>query len=277
MSKAYDIAIAWRIYPKVSKVPIIFADDKYRMVETSLRSFIESARGLKIFYFFLLDGCPPEYNRLIASLFDPQVFSIVETPAIGNGATFAKQIEILSEQDKADIIYFAEDDYLYAPGEFKKAYDLLRNDSSVDFISCYLPMDVFRHPIHQHKRLVAYKEDKCWLTANSTCLTFMTSVKTLNETKPLLLTYAKGNNDCAIWLIITKTHVLNPLAYIKFMGNKECFGILKMAVKYSFRYFFSLRKYRLWMPHTAICTHLEKGNESPGVDWVSISNRINDA
>ncbi|MGC4104643.1 hypothetical protein [Ferruginibacter sp.] len=274
-NREYDIAIAWRIYPKVSKTPIVFAEDKFGMVKNSLLSFINAAKGLKIYYYFLLDGCPPEYDQLIATLFKDN-YSIAKTDRIGNGATFAKQIEILLEQDKAEVICFGEDDYIYTPGDFGKAFAFIR-EKGVDFISGYLPMDVFTHPLHAHKRYTRYSQDRLWLTANSTCLTFMTTVTVLKETRGLFLTYARGNNDCAIWLILTKTHILNPFAYLKFSGDRINFGILKMAVKYSFKYFFTLRKYQLWMPYPAICTHLEKGNESPGTNWIAVSQNVPDA
>jgi len=273
MSHTYDIAVAWRIYPRVSKVPILYAGDKFRMVRTSLLSFKESAEGLKISYYFLLDGCPPEYTALLQELFAGEKMVIIDTPSLGNLNTFAKQIEILTKQDDAELVYFAEDDYLYRPGLFKNIYELVRNKEA-DFASAYLHNDVFTHPIHRHKRMVKYSGGQFWLSANSTCLTFLTSKATLLETKNVFLTYQKGNNDCALWLVLTKTHIFNPFAWLRFMGDKECFGILKMSVKYSFNYYFTTRRYSLWMPYTAICTHLEKGSESPGTDWLAVAKRI---
>ena len=269
----YNVAVAWRIYPKVSKNPLLFKDDKFAMVENSLLSFINCSAGLKIYYYFILDGCPEEYTTLLHKLFNPADFTITETNSIGNGNTFAAQIDILSKQDKSDVVYFAEDDYLYVPGEFNKAVEFIKEEG-VDFISCYMPLDVFRHPIHNHRRHTKYSQDKLWMSASSTCLTFMTTKKTLIETRKLLLTYQKGNRDTSMWLILTHTFIYNPFAYLRFITHKECFSIMKMAVKYSFIYFFTTRKYRLWMPYTAICTHLESGIESPGVDWISISKNV---
>jgi hypothetical protein len=274
MNNNFDMAVAWRIYPKVSKQPILFADNKFKMVEHSLHSFIASTRGINVFIYFLLDGCPPEYKLMIGELFDAKNIQIIETNSIGNAATFQKQIEILLEQDKSEIIYFAEDDYIYAPDGFPQAVELLKNNSQVDFVSGYLPNDIFTHPIHQHKRNVLYHENKIWITANSSCLTFMTTRNVLRTTRDLFLTYVNGNRDTSIWLIITGTYVYNPLSYLKFINDKECFSILKMAIKYSFKYFFTTKKYQLWMPYPAICTHLETGNESPGTDWIALSKNV---
>ena len=274
MNEQFDIAVAWRIYPGVSKTPIIYPADKFELVKTSLRSFLASARDLRIRYFFILDGCPPEYRQLIETLFAGEAFSIIETPAIGNHGTFAKQVELLATQTDAGIVYFAEDDYLYLPGELKHLHAFMTAEKEADFVSGYVAADIFRHPIHQHKRITKYADGKLWFTVNSTCLTFMTRVEVLREIKSLLLTYSKGNNDCAVWLVITKTHILRPFSYMRLMGHRESFGILKMAVKYSLQYFFTTRRYKLWVPFPAVCTHLEKGNESPGIDWIQISKNI---
>ncbi len=273
MALPFDIAIAWRIYPGVSKTPIIHRDSKYRLVRTSLLSFRASAAGLSISYYFILDGCPPEYEQLINEIFVGEKLTVIHTPRIGNLPTFQKQIDILLGQADAEVVYFAEDDYLYMPGEFKAMKELLATAKDVDFVSGYAANDIFTHPIHKHKRDVRYAAGKFWMTANSTCLTFMTTRTVLAATRKIFQTYVKGNNDCALWLVLTKTHILNPFAYIRYSGNKECFGILKMAVKYSFRYFLS-RKYTLWVPLPAICTHLESGLETPGTDWIGLAENI---
>jgi hypothetical protein len=273
MEKPFEIAVAWRIYPGVSKSPIIHPANKLKLVQTSLLSFIQSAGRLKISYYFILDGCPPEYSLLIRKLFGSEKFSIIETSSIGNLKTFEKQVEILTTQTDADVVYFAEDDYLYRPGLFHKLYEVILNKEA-DFASCYAAKDIFTHPIHAHKRNVMFARNYFWIEANSTCLTFITLKSTLEKTKKLFLTYSKGNNDCALWLVLTKKHILNPFAWLRFLGNKECMGILKVAVKRSFIYFFTVRKYSLWIPLPAIGTHLEMGLESPGIDWVKLAGEI---
>jgi len=53
----------------------------------------------------------------------------------GNRATFAKQIEILLEHDDAEVVYFAEDDYFYLPGQFQEMLEFLTAHDDVDFVS----------------------------------------------------------------------------------------------------------------------------------------------
>lgn len=272
--KKNDLAVAWRIYPGVSKKPIIFSDNKFKMVTACLRSFQESASGLNVKHYFILDGCPDEYEHLVKEIFQEAAITVLRTDRIGNLATFAMQVDLLSKETEADFVYFAEDDYLYQPGEMHKMVALMKENSTVDFVSGYLHRDIFIHPIHQHKREVKYAADKLWISANSTCLTFMTRVETLVATKKVLLTYSKGNNDCAMWLVLTKTHIMNPIAYWRFRGNREVLGIFKRAITYSFRYFFNPKRYTLWVPYPSITTHLEQGLTSPGTDWLALASDI---
>ena len=186
--KKYDLAVAWRIYPGVSKTPLIFPKNKFNLVSVCLKSFLASATNLEVKYYFLLDGCPPAYNQLINEIFENKAVEIIETPSVGNLATFKMQIDILSTQEDADVVYFAEDDYLYIPNEFHKMVSLIRDNKKVDFASCYLHSDTFTHPIHQHKKNTIEFAGHKWLSDSSTCLTFMTTKKTLTKTKDLLLT-----------------------------------------------------------------------------------------
>ena len=273
---AYDLAVAWRIYPGVSKTPIIHSSDKFQLVRTCLLSFLKSTEGLRIKYHFILDGCPESYDKLIEELFFGQAFTIIKVDKIGNLATFALQVKILMKQHDADLVYFAEDDYLYKPGEFKKMLAFIRAGNGVDFLSCYFSPDIYNHPIHDHQRKIKEADGDLWVTASSTCMTFLTSKKILAETYQVLLTYSKGNNDCALWLVLTKTHIFNPLRYLKYfsLDDKESLNIMKVAVKYSFRYFFSFKRYQLWIPYPGIGTHLEKGLVMYPDDWINLAAEI---
>ncbi|HMP87214.1 MAG TPA: hypothetical protein PKE63_08030, partial [Lacibacter sp.] len=84
MQYSYDVAVAWRIYPGVSKVPLIYPQDKWQLVRTCLLSFMQATGELRIRYYFILDGCPPAYRELIESLLPGPCTTILETPAMGN-------------------------------------------------------------------------------------------------------------------------------------------------------------------------------------------------
>src|SRR5579864_984045 len=109
----YDLAVAYRVYPRVSgpALDLPFGDDKYSLSEVCLRSFKESLGNLRVKMWAILDGCPPEYEVMFRKYFDDSELVIVTLDSVGNLQTFATQIEMLLGQSDADLVYFAEDDY----------------------------------------------------------------------------------------------------------------------------------------------------------------------
>ena len=59
----YDLVIAYRIYPTVSKVPPAYPTDKYKLSELCLKSFREATAGLRVKMHVILDNCPKEYEE----------------------------------------------------------------------------------------------------------------------------------------------------------------------------------------------------------------------
>ena len=86
----YDLAIAYRVYPEVSKPArsLTFGDDKYLLSEVCFRSFKESLGALRAKIWVLLDSCPPEYEALFRRYVDPDDLVIVRLDGAGNRATF---------------------------------------------------------------------------------------------------------------------------------------------------------------------------------------------
>jgi hypothetical protein len=48
---------------------------------------------------------------------------------------------------------------------------------------------------------------------------------------------------------------------------------MKVSVKYSFRYFFSTHRYKLWIPYPGIGTHLEKGLVMNPEEWIELARK----
>src|SRR3954451_13708426 len=115
--RPYDIAIAYRIYPKVARpaLGLPYSDNKLRLAEICLHSLKKSLGNLRAKVWVLLDGCSDAYADMFRRHFDEGDLTLIALPGIGNQATFGKQIEILLEQNDSEFIYFAEDDYVYLP------------------------------------------------------------------------------------------------------------------------------------------------------------------
>ena len=266
----YDLAVAYRIYPAVSKpaLGLPFSEDKYLLSEVCLRSFKESLGCLRAKIWVLLDGCPPEYEALFRKYFAREDLKFVRLNSIGNQATFSNQIEILLEQQEADFVYFAEDDYFYLPNQFRLMLDFLAANADVDFVSPYDHLDCYTLDLHHGPKWLKTHGSRHWRTAASTCLTFLTKKETLAKCETVFRSYVRGNNDCALWLTLTKRRVFNPLAGARyFLRGQFYWKILVKAWLYGWRQILFGRRLRLWVPVPGIATHLDSNALSPNIDW----------
>lgn len=269
---SYDLAVAYRIYPKVSKLAqnLPFGDDKLRQAEICLRSFRDSLGSLRVKVWAILDGCPGEYRALFERYFPSEDLILVDVDGIGNQATYAKQLDILLSQGDAEAVYLAEDDYLYLPEQFPLMLRFLRKGRGVDFVTPYDHPDCYSLDLHREPKWVTVFEGHHWRTAASTCLTFLTRKTTLARYERTLRSYSHGNGDCAMWLSLTKRRVFMPLTLLRFFLRGEFYWkeIVKAWI-FCWRQIVFGRAVRLWVPLPGLATHLCAGLLSPSVDWVA--------
>jgi len=276
IKSSYDIAVAYRVYPGISKTPLFHADNKYELVRLGVKSFRSSLGNIRAKMYVFLDHCPKEYENIFLESFSRDDLEFIHFGGIGNYATFNLQIEYLLKQAESKIVYFAEDDYLYREGMFEKAVCFLKNNQHVDFISPYDHMDYYTSPFHSAGSYkMAFSCGMHWRTAHSTCLTFLTTKDVLRRTQQIFRTYSRGNYDCSMWLGLTKFEGLSLRTNARnILSSASYFKIYMKAVYYCWRNLFFGRRYHLWVPIPAIGTHLESGLVSPGVDWNAIFNEI---
>lgn len=268
----YDVVIAYRIYPGVSKQPFVFADDKYKLSDLCLHSLQKSLMGVKARIYALLDGCPPEYEELFRKYFNDEDIHFVRLNGIGNAGTFAMQIDLLLNQTESEYIYFAEDDYLYRPECFATMLNFIKDNPHNSFVTPFDHLDYYQHPLHGEKCHLLCAHDYHWRTANSTCLTFLTTKETLAKTKNTFLSYTRGNFDASIFFALTKTHVYSPRSLFKFVramlrGNSEPLKLVIAAWFYSAMQVFFGKRYTVWVPLPSIATHLQYDTIAPAINW----------
>jgi hypothetical protein len=248
-----------------------FSEDKLKFSEICLRSFKESLGNLRVKLWALLDGCPEEYAALFHKYFDSADLVLVPLHGVGNQATFEKQIEILLQQEDSDLIYFAEDDYFYLPDQFPLMLRFLREGRGVDFVTPYDHPDCYQLDLHHEPKWVTVFEGHHWRTSASTCLTFLARKSTLAEYERTIRTYARGNNDCAMWLSLTKRRVFNPLAPLRFVVKGEYYWkLFVQAWLYCWRQIMFGRAAKLWVPLPGVATHLAANLLSPCVDFLGL-------
>jgi hypothetical protein len=273
----YDVVIAYRIYPGISKQPFISFDNKLHLVELGLVSFRKSLEGLSYKIYFILDNCPGSYEQLLLSHFDLADIEILQAGEKGgNGGTFNMQLDLLLSQEESEYIYFAEDDYLYKKDEFKKMlFFLQKNSNVVDFVSPHDHTDYYQALIHKsYPYQLMTGEGKHWHSASTTCLTFLTTKSVISKTAPIFRTYNKGNFDVSIWMILTKSYLLNPVLLFKILKNRSSLVFVLKAYYYGIFYLLSAKRRMLWIPITAVGTHMQFDELSPNSDWMNIVNEI---
>lgn len=267
--KHYDVAIAYRIYPNVSKVPPVFSDDKLKLSELCLKSFKESLGKLKIKMFVILDNCPPEYSELFKKYFDEKDLTFIQLQGIGNGKTFGKQVEILLEQNYSEYIYFAEDDYFYLPGTFMEMLSLIKDYPDVDFVTPYDHLDIYTLELHNYKSKIIVSDTRHWQTVSCSCMTFLTTKNILNKTKKVFMTYTKNNTDAGLWMSLTKIKIFSLLSVIKNLQEESFVAkIFLKAWQFSFFKILFSKKQNLYVPIPTIATHMD--NKYHGYNWDEI-------
>lgn len=269
----YDLAIAYRIYPRVSKPArdLVFGTDKYCLSEACLRSFRQSLGSLRVKIWAILDGCPPEYEALFRKYFDDSQLVFIKLDNVGNKQTFAKQIEVLLAQSDSDVVYFAEDDYFYLADQFFSMIQFLRADPQVHYLSPFDHLDCYRLELHRTPKWIKICAGRHWRTASSTCLTFLTRKEMLARDRTVFQSYVHGNFDASLWLSLTKQRVRDPFFLVRSLvgGGLESKIILK-AWLYCWRQILFGKSLKLWVPIPGIATHLDARSLSPGIDWIRL-------
>lgn len=264
----YDLAIAYRIYPKISKTPAFFPTDKLLLSELCLCSLKQSLGSLKVKMYALLDNCPIEYTHLFQKYFKKEDLEIINLPGIGNLGTFGQQIEILLNQKDSEYVFFSEDDYFYLPNEFNKIIELLKIGHDYHFITPYDHLDFYTTIHFKSKKEIRVSSGKHWMNVPATCCTFLTTKSVLNNTFKILRIYTKKFNEGIFWLSLTKYNLLNPIKLIKYFKNdKKHFETIVRCWKNEWKQIIFGKKWKLWTPIPSIGTHMEKDFLSPNINW----------
>ena len=278
VSENYDVAVAYRIYPMISREPALFPNDKYKLARLCLKSFKESLGSLKVKIWAMLDNCPKEYEALFKEFFDDNDLTILNYQNLGAFKSFNTQIKILLEQNESEAVYLAEDDYYYFPNQFEKMLKFLRKYNDVDFVTPYDRLHDYEHSPNQKYKMKLFL-NKHWRSANMAFLTFLTTKETLKKTKKIFKLY--GNNvfglgylgDGAVWTCITKNHVFNPVYLLYYLlNNRQALNIYYRAWRHGWKQILFGNKWKLWVPLPTSATHMQKNQLAPSIDWNSIFN-----
>lgn len=266
-NRTFDLVIAYRIYPSVSKIPPIFQDDKLKLSELCLYSFKESLKNINFKLYAILDDCPEDYSLLFKHYFQNNDLEIISLPKTGNAGTFGLQIKLLLEQNLSEFIYFAEDDYFYLPDAFSEMLSFIRNDD-VDFLSPYDHPDYYNLELHNYEYQTKKTDKILWRTSGSTCMTFLTKKSILEKTRNIFNTYTRNNYDASIWLALTRKRITDlKFLFGEGLKNKLYQRILLKGLYFTPLRFFSGKKWQLWTPIPSLATHMDSEHLATAIDW----------
>src|SRR6185437_11864781 len=142
--RLFKMTVCYRMcgIPSTNPSPI-YQEDKFKLNQLCLRSFVQAFREINPNMVFLNDFCDGRYNEMIDRIipFDKEIYS----SEIGINATALKQYE-LAEKVNDDVILFQECDYLYRPGVGRKLEAAIRE---FGLVSPYDHPDFYtRYDIH---------------------------------------------------------------------------------------------------------------------------------
>ncbi|MBL7714591.1 MAG: hypothetical protein JNL01_03930 [Bdellovibrionales bacterium] len=274
----FDLVVAYRVYPGISKKPAVFSKDKLAMTELSILSFKKSCGDLKLRIIALLDGCPPEYERVFRDVFKSDALEIRNLSKVGNQGTFEIQVRDLANVASSDFVYFAEDDYFYREGAMQKMVRWAQSQPDVEYVTPYDHPDLYSLSLHRNPSFVRSSGKHSgpalgfvWKTVATTCLTFLARTSALKRDQESFLTYCRGNPDAGMWLVITHVGVFRFLRILKFLFTQwDFFTFYARAWQMGWKRFLSRSGAKLWSPVPTVATHLESTGLAPGAmggDW----------
>ena len=261
----YDIVIAHRVCPFLSKAAIGFRD-KRSMVVATAASMAAALQGLTVRLVVILDGCQ-EYEPIFVDAFGASKsvdLEIIYTDEIGNQATWGKQLEILYSVSDSDFVYFSEDDYIYRTDAFRAMLDFIKT-AAVDFVT---PLD---HPDRYNGRLekphasyVLVSEFCHWREVYSTCLTFLARANVVARCRSVMESFCHSPEEATMWLGLTKYGVFDFRALLKagvryFVLRRKCgFGELMALCTWKRQgiKLITKRRRRLFSPMPSLAVHL---------------------
>ena len=261
-----ELTIAHRVCPVLSSTACGYTD-KFDMVKDCSASLYAALEGIEYKLVVILDGCDERYGALFPNA------ELIHTDAIGNQATFAKQLEILTSAE-TPFVYCSEDDYLYKPHAIRSMLQFLKTCVSGGFVSPIDHPDRYNNSVSEPRTSEIRVSSSChWRETGTACLTFMSSLEVFRRCVPTFKAYVGGEQDSVTWLGITHFGLFSPSVIFRslFFVIKRCFckkvwfgNFIPLMAWYRHNYRIIItRRYRLWSPIPSLAFHLSSNTIPP--------------
>jgi hypothetical protein len=173
-----------------SNAPPVYWENKYRLNEICLRSFVESFKDIKPHVYMICDRCPEFYETFVKSIVPFEMD--VEFTQSGIKENAVHQYDFVTDDD---IYYMLECDYLHTPDAGQKMLDAVTH---FDWITSYDHPDKYKEGLIPKQNTRQYINGQQWRTTDSTTSTFMARGSKIREQMELFRSY--GWDDHKRWL-----------------------------------------------------------------------------
>lgn len=219
---------------------------KYFNKTVGLKSFLSAVNKVRHEIgdiIFMNDGeMPVDRVKLMES-----AGKVTPLPGLGNSGSFRAAFNLVKDKDwdDDDIIYFAEDDYLYKENSLSLLIEGAKNIKKADYFTLYDHPDRYSRTDDAKKtEYVFFSGTIHWRSVESTCISFGARVGAIKKN---------------LWLF--KIGTIRPIP-----KDRHIFR----AVQGIGQYFFLFPKRILISPIPSLCCHMENDLLAKGVDWESV-------
>lgn len=225
----------------------VYFDKKHCLI-----SFIHSFQALPDKYrgdlIFLNDG---NIDSSIIEIMETVNSSIETLEGVGNSPSlrFAHQLVLKSNWPEGDLVYFAEDDYLYREQAFTKMINAAVDIPEAHYFTLYDHPDRYTRndDVNSGLSKIYISRDLHWRTVESTCQSYGVRIETFKKDK---------------WV-----HKLGTA--FKIPRGREIFR----AVQGVGKYFWKFPKHPVVSPMPSYATHMEKQYIAENIDWVKVAQK----
>jgi hypothetical protein len=218
---------------------------------------------LVAFQSFLLSFRRIPSRRLIIAINSPTMPAELETLAErhaddvrfittpGKKQSYATALDWVDEADPRDLVYLAEDDYLYLPSAFEQLVEAAERFPDVEYFTLYDHLDRYTRSDNARfgrSEFVRIAGDRHWHVVESTCSTYAGRASALARDRFLMQLLCRTGRirDRLGWYL---TQGIGP-------------------------FFWKWPKRRLVSPIPSLATHMEHTAMAPHIDWEAVAARV---
>jgi hypothetical protein len=240
----------------------------------ALKSFLGAAAagpdGERV---FVNDGSMPEDR---AELMRQSGARVIELGGVGNARSYRACVALVdsSAWDDGDIVYFAEDDYLYLPEAFVALAAAFGRCTDAEYLTLYDHPEYYsrrHHARHARKDSTRFSVgDVEWRAVRSTCLTYGARVGAIRRDSWVhhLASRESPPGDHAIWSTVVGSGSEFAIPRIlRHSPKPDLRSVLAGNLKPRRR----VEKSRLFAARPGLATHLESEHLSPGRNWAEVA------